>query len=1167
MKNTILTIIFAVLSGILADLQAQTDYTGSITNPSFETGNATGWTWTGADGYSWIGPNTDGDATKDGLYINGLWNSSIGDAQCAQTITGLPEGFYKVTALLTVSTGRLTNQRLYATSGSTTRSMLYGPESHAAYSATNLDILGATESYNFGGFPETAAENGPFYKHSVVSHVTDGSITIGIRVSGKSNTAGYDFSYTSRGDAGFFKFDNFTLTEVSAVATLDNISLDNGFLDAVFNPTILNYTASLPANTTTVTPSVVPTVEGVTIEGTGPVDISSGSGTSTITVTALDEITQQTYIIQYRIIAPAEGDQQDRLYTNEFPLVDVTLLDGPFKHAQELNIQTLLKYDVDRLLAPYLKEAGLPAKAESYPNWSGLDGHISGHYLSAMAINYAGTGNETCKQRMDYIVSELKRCQDANGAKYPDWGTGYAGGVPSSSAIWSAVKTGDFSNFNLAWVPWYNLHKTYAGLRDAWLYGGNDTAKTVFLSFCDWAIDITSGLTDARMETMLNTEHGGMNEIFADAYQMTGETRYMTAAKRFSHKLILNSMAAHVDNLDNMHANTQVPKAVGFQRIAELTKDNTYINAAGFFWQTVSTDRSLASGGNSRREHFPPATECMDYITGVEGPESCNSYNMLKLTEDLFRADPQAKYADFYERALYNHILSTQHPGHGGYVYFTPARPEHYRVYSAPNEAMWCCVGTGMENHGKYGEFIYTHDHDSLYLNLFIASELNWKAKNLTIRQETSFPEEERSTLVISSGEPVDFTLMVRSPYWVSAGTLKIVVNDDTLDVQSEPQTYIPVQRTWHDGDTVSILLPMHNAVEQLPNVHDFVAIMHGPVLLGARTGTEDLAGLIADDSRWGHIASGSLEPLYKAPIMVSARDSIALNIEPVDDAPLNFTAKALFPGTADTSLVLEPFYKIHDARYMMYWLAVTYDRYQPVLDSLEEIEKAQLELEARTIDRVAPGEQQPEADHNMKSQNSTTGIWQGERYRDAINGGYISYDLRTLGKSDLSLLVRYWGNEGLNRTFDILVDEEKLTTENIVGKWNVSQFFNVEYPIPNSMTEGKDFITVKFQAINASNITGGLYDVRILEPLDTLTSLQQIMAPAEWTAIVMDRNIIVSGLPLNATTSVFDIYGRMLFCDRQSGIIVSIPCTGDGIKIVRVNADGRTSARKVFVQ
>ena len=458
---------------------------------------------------------------------------------------------------------------------------------------------------------------------------------------------------------------------------------------------------------------------------------------------------------------------QDRMYHNTFPLSDVSLLDGPFKHARDLNIPTLLKYDVDRLLAPYRKEAGLPAIALSYPNWEGLDGHVGGHYLSAMAMNYAATGNLECKRRMEHMISEIKACQEANAIHHPEWGVGYAGGMPKSSLIWSTLKTGDFTAYRSAWAPWYNLHKMYAGLRDAWIYCGNDDAKNIFLKFCDWGIEITSALTDAQMQSMLDSEHGGMPEVFADAYQITGDAKYLTAAKRFSHRVLLDAMAAGNDNLDNKHANTQIPKVTGFQRIAELSRDTTYANAAGFFWQTVTAHRSLAFGGNSRKEHFPSASACDDFVTDAEGPESCNSYNMLKLTEDLFRANPSAHYMDYYERTLYNHILSTQHPENGGYVYFTPARPRHYRVYSTPNQAMWCCVGTGMENHSKYNEIIYTHKNDSLFLNLFVASELNWKSKGVRIIQATTFPDEDRSRLLVAEGS-AGFTLMIRYPFWVS---------------------------------------------------------------------------------------------------------------------------------------------------------------------------------------------------------------------------------------------------------------------------------------------------------------------------------------------------------------------------------------------------------------
>ncbi|HLQ70446.1 MAG TPA: beta-L-arabinofuranosidase domain-containing protein, partial [Bacillota bacterium] len=384
---------------------------------------------------------------------------------------------------------------------------------------------------------------------------------------------------------------------------------------------------------------------------------------------------------------------QEKLYPHTFALGNVKLLESPFLHAQNLNVETLLEYDVDRLLAPFLKEAGLDPKAPSFSNWIDLDGHVGGHYLSALAIHYASTGDARCKERMEYMLAEMKRCQEANG-------DGYVGGVPNGENLWKEVKKGNVGEVWKYWVPWYNLHKTYAGLRDAWLYGNNEEAKAMFIKLSDWGANLIAALSDEQMESMLANEFGGMNEVYADAYQITGDERYLTTAKRFSHKQVFDSVSKRVDNLDNMHANTQVPKAVGYQRVAELTQEKDYTTAADFFWETVSQNRSLSLGGNSRREHFPSEQDFLSYMEDREGPESCNTNNMLKLAGGLFRMKPDVKYMDFYEKALYNHILSTQHPEHGGYVYFTSARPAHYRVYSQVNSAMWCCVGTGMENHG-----------------------------------------------------------------------------------------------------------------------------------------------------------------------------------------------------------------------------------------------------------------------------------------------------------------------------------------------------------------------------------------------------------------------------------------------------------------------------------
>ncbi len=777
---------------------------------------------------------------------------------------------------------------------------------------------------------------------------------------------------------------------------------------------------------------------------------------------------------------------QGKLYPNTFPLSDVRLLDGVFKDAQDLNVVTLLKYDVDRFLAPYRKSAGLIPKAENYGNWEsdGLDGHVGGHYLSAMAIHYAATGNEECFMRMNYMVDEFKACQDANGEKYPDWGVGYVGGVPNGAELWKGIKDGKTDLIWKYWVPWYNVHKAYAGLRDAWLYGGNEEAKTLFLKFCDWAVNITAGLSDEQMEGMLGNEHGGMNEILADAYQITGKDAYLTASKRFSHKALLNPLMEGKDKLDNMHANTQVPKAVGFQRVAEVSHDAKYNDAGRFFWETVTQNRSLAIGGNSRKEFFPSAASCTDYIKDVEGPESCNTNNMLKLTEVLFRMDPQAKYADFYERAMFNHILSTQHPEHGGYVYFTPARPRHYRVYSAPNEAMWCCVGTGLENHGKYGEFIYTHTQDSLFLNLFVASSLNWKDKNVKIEQHTGFPYQEKTELVITEGK-ASFSLLLRYPSWVDTGKLEVKVNGKKQPVSAQPSTYFAINRKWKKGDVVEVSLPMHNTIEPLPNVPSYVAFLHGPIVLGAKTGTQELKGLVAGSGRWDHIAGGKMLPVNDAPIIIEdSREELVNAMKPVDGKPLHFTMKNLHFINGDEGLELEPFSGIHDARYMLYWLQLSNDQYKAVLDSVAAEEAKMLALEKRTVDKVQPGQQQPEADHFVQSANSHTGINQNEFWREARSGGFFSYQLNTSGETDLELILRYWGSEWGKRAFDILIDGEKMVSEDNSGRWHISEFRTISYAIPASMLEGKQKITVTFKPHEGST-AGAIYMVRLVKAVE----------------------------------------------------------------------------------
>ena len=774
------------------------------------------------------------------------------------------------------------------------------------------------------------------------------------------------------------------------------------------------------------------------------------------------------------------GQAQDRLYADEFPLGDVKLLDGPLQRARDLNIQTLLQYDCDRLLAPYRIQAGLEPRKKAYPNWDGLDGHVGGHYLAAMAMN-AATGNEECRRRMEYMLAELQECADANVKNHPEWGKGYVGGMPDSENIWSKFKKGDFSVYSRAWAPFYNLHKMYAGLRDAWLYCGNEQAKSLFMGFCDWAIDLTAGLTDAQMEQMMGNEHGGMNEVLVDAYAITGDPKYLTIARRFSHRMLLDQMSQRVDRLDNLHANTQVPKAVGFARIAELGGDETFNDAAEFFWDVVTGERSLAFGGNSRREHFPSKEACTDFINDIDGPESCNTFNMLRLTEHLHRRNPDARYADYYELATFNHILSTQHPEHGGYVYFTPARPRHYRNYSAPNEAMWCCVGTGMENHGKYGQFIYTHKGNALFVNLFVSSELNWREKGVTLRQETGFPYGETSRIRVTAGKGT-FPVLVRYPGWVKPGEFQVQVNGKPVEIITGPGSYVTIDRKWKKGDVIDVTFPMHTSVKYLPNVPQYVALMHGPILLGMKTGTEDLAHLIADDSRFGQYASGAKLPLDGAPILIDDHiDRIAGHLTPVAGKPLHYTLDVKMENPIRNEI--QPFFEIHDARYMMYWLTLSEQGYKDYLEGLARAEKERQELEARTVDKVQPGEQQPETDHQMETNGSSTGNNNDVFFRDARNGRFFSYLMKTDGRTDLSLRLQFWGvGEWKTHEFDIFVDDALLTSVNNTGKYRISEFKYETFPIPASMLEGKEQVRVKFVAKPGKQV-GEIYGVRLVTP------------------------------------------------------------------------------------
>ncbi len=762
------------------------------------------------------------------------------------------------------------------------------------------------------------------------------------------------------------------------------------------------------------------------------------------------------------------------------PLSSVKITSGPFKEAEQTNRQYLLALDAEKLLAPFRREAGLP-HGDSYGNWenSGLDGHIGGHYLSALALMYAPTGDTEVLKRLNYFVGELKKCQDKAG-------TGYVAGIPKSKEIWGKVRTGqigaDGFSVNGAWVPWYNMHKTFAGLIDVYKYTGNETAKQVVIKLADWTLELSNHLTEEQMQKMLRTEHGGMNDALADVAQLTNDKKYLTLAQRFSHQDILHPLEKQKDELTGKHANTQIPKIIGFKKIGDETRNAEWQNAAEFFWQTVVSKRSVAIGGNSVKEHFNDRNDFHSMIDEIEGPETCNTYNMLKLTELLFKSDPQVKYADYYERALYNHILSSQNPDTGGLVYFTPMRPNHFRVYSQVQQAMWCCVGSGIESQSKYGEFIYARDasekgNPQVFVNLFIASTMQWKEQGIFLSQATLFPDEESTKITLGSNKT--FSLNIRYPSWVAENELKIRVNGKAIEVPGKPGFFVRVNRKWKKGDVVEVSLPMRNSLEQLPDGSQYFAILHGPIVLAAKTQPfkNETLNYLADDSRMGHVAAkGQQCPLEAAPFLLGNSNDFIQKLKPVSGKPLTFSASGLINGKDVENLELIPFFRLHNSRYTIYWPASTPENVAQARAKIGQDEKARVALLAATIDSVSPGEQQPESDHFYKGEASELGIFMGKHWRQSSQ--WFSYELNDK-KGEAKLLQITLSKADVGRHFSIWINGRRLTT--VKTKEEKENFYDLNFVIPGEFLKDKPKkLIVKFVA-EPGSVAGRLYGLRLL--------------------------------------------------------------------------------------
>ena len=752
-----------------------------------------------------------------------------------------------------------------------------------------------------------------------------------------------------------------------------------------------------------------------------------------------------------------------------FSLNSVKLLESPFKHAQDLNKAYLLSLNPDRLLAPFYKEADLRPKASNYGNWenTGLDGHTAGHYLSALAEMYAATGDPQINARLDYMLEELFICQIASGK-------GFLSGVPDGHRIFEEVRVGNIraNSFGLndAWVPLYNIHKTFAGLKDAYVLASKPTARTMFLNLSEWFYNVTSNLSDQQISQLLTSEHGGLNESFVYAYQLSGEEKFLTLAKKLSHKTLLLPLVRQQDQLTYMHANTQIPKVIGFAKIGIVSGDKSYLNAATYFWNTVTQNRTVAIGGNSVREHFHPTDDFSSMISSEQGPENCNTYNMLRLTKELFENENDPKYLNYYERALYNNILSSQDPETGGFVYFTPMRPNHYRVYSSAQEDFWCCVGSGMENPGKYGEMIYAHDGDNLYVNLFIPSRVSWLSQRVALSQENNFPHTDFTTLTVHSNSPNTFSIHVRIPEWIN-GKMEIKVNNEPAAYGISPEGYAVIRRAWRGDDKITIHLPKKLTAEKLPDSSNWVAFFDGPIVLAAPSAPMPNDRFYGDGSRMGHVASGTLIPVSDAPVIVSNDLSTQTAVQHLHALNGNETFRLSGLNTPDKTLV--PFFEIHKQRYQIYWQIATPDQLEQQQQAMRRMEEKNAALDAVTVDVVKTGEQQPESDHFFKDRGSYNGYATNSFYRAAWSG--FSYVMRSKGASYLLVSLEDFIAD---RSFEVLIDNKRVLTETFTPTFNEkSKYFLVKLP---KEFKKKSTVEVSINALNKKD-TPAITSIRLL--------------------------------------------------------------------------------------
>ena len=755
------------------------------------------------------------------------------------------------------------------------------------------------------------------------------------------------------------------------------------------------------------------------------------------------------------------------------PLADVRVTGGPLKHAQDLDAQYLLSLEVDRMMAFLRKSAGLEPKAQGYGGWDGpgrqLTGHIAGHYLSGVSLMYASTGDVRFKERADYLVAELKAVQDKQGDGYIGAQAdkdGVDGKVHFEELAKGVIRSGGF-DLNGLWSPWYVLHKIYAGLRDAYRYTGNRTALEVEIKYAAWAEGILSKLDADQTQKMLATEFGGMNEVLADLYADTGDKRWLALSDRFDHKAIIDPLSRREDILAGKHGNTQVPKLLGSLVRYVYTGNERDGVAAKFFWDEVAAHHSFATGGHGRNEYFGEPDKLNDMIEGRTA-ETCNVYNLIKMARALFALEPDIRYADFHERALFNHILGSIDPTDGSTCYMVPVGQGVSREYQNMTQSFTCCVGSGMESHALHGDGIYYEAPERLWVNLYVPSTARWKTAGATITADSTFPDGDSASLTFTLTTPKAFTLALRRPYWAGAG-FSVTVNGTPVAKLPPAGSYVEVNRTWKTGDKVALTLPKTLRVEPLPDNANRVALMWGPLVLAGDLGPIQRRGRPAD-------GAAPMQPIT-VPSFIAAGKPLSDWLKPVAGKPGSFRSEGV---GRDRDVDFVPFYALHRRTYAAYWDLYTPTDWDKREASIRAAQEKQRKLDAATVGFAQPGQMQAERDANYQGENASVVQANGRYGRRGTN--WFSLDVAVDPARPMTLIVTYAGDERANRTFNVLVDGTKLASQ-IVERRSPEKnigFYDVEYNLAPESLKGKQKITVRFQATGGNEIAA-VYGIRVV--------------------------------------------------------------------------------------